>query len=99
MMLNNDTLLPEVIVATDGKVGDVTAARDIMKFPAGSAVVMDRGCNDYKLLAQLTDDDVHFIARLKKNAQHTKLTDGTRSVDPQGKRGDYETCPVLQASR
>lgn len=25
---NNDTQLPEFIVATDGKVGDVTAARD-----------------------------------------------------------------------
>ena len=91
-MLNNDTLLPEVIVATDGKVGDVTAARDIMKFPAGSIVVMDRGYNDYKLFAQLTSDDVHFITRLKKDAQHTKLTDAVRSVDPNGKWGDYETC-------
>ncbi len=49
MVLNNDTLLPEVIVATDGKVSDVTAARDIMKFPASSIVIMDRGRNDYKL--------------------------------------------------
>lgn len=28
-MLNNDSLLPEVIVATDGKVADITAARDL----------------------------------------------------------------------
>lgn len=91
-MLNNDTLLPEVIVATDGKVGDVTAARDIMKFPSGSIVVMDRGYNDYKLFAQLTEDDVHFITRLKKDAQHTRMTDAIRSVDPEGKWGDYEVC-------
>ncbi len=45
-MLNNDSLLPEVIVATGGKVADITAARDLMKFPAGSIVVMGRGYND-----------------------------------------------------
>lgn len=45
-MLNNDSLLPEVIVATGGKVADITTARDLMKFPAGSIVVMGRGYND-----------------------------------------------------
>ena len=54
-MLNNDSLLPEVIVATDGKVADITAARDLMKFPVGSIVVMDRGYNDYKLFAACAD--------------------------------------------
>lgn len=95
-MLNNDTLLPEMIVATDGKVADVTAARDLMKFPPGSIVVMDRGYNDYKFFAQLEQDNVKFITRLKKDAQHTKMTDGTRAVDPDGHWGDYAVALTSQ---
>ena len=84
-MLNNDSLLPEVIVATDGKVADITAARDLMKFPAGSIVVMDRGYNDYKLFANLTNDNVVFVMRLKDNAVHTNMAKGVRAVDADGK--------------
>ena len=89
-MLNNDSLLPEVIVATDGKVADITAARDLMKFPAGSIVVMDRGYNDYKLFANLTNDNVVFVTRLKDNAVHTNMAKGVRAVDADGKWGDYQ---------
>lgn len=89
-MLNNDSLLPEVIVATDGKVADITAARDLMKFPAVSIVVMDRGYNDYKLFANLTNDNVVFVTRLKDNAVHTNMAKGVRAVDADGKWGDYQ---------
>ena len=47
-----------------------------MKFPVGSIVVMDRGYNDYKLFANLTNDNVVFVTRLKDNAD--------------GKWGDYQ---------
>lgn len=89
-MLNNDSLLPEVIVATDGKVADITAARELMKFPAGSIIVMDRGYNDYKLFANLTNDNVIFVTRLKDNAVHTNMAKGVRAVDADGKWGDYQ---------
>lgn len=89
-MLNNDSLLPEVIVATDGKVADITAARELMKFPAGSIIVMDRGYNDYKLFANLTNDNVVFVTRLKDNAVHTNMAKGVRAVDADGKWGDYQ---------
>ena len=89
-MLNNDSLLPEVIVATDGKVADITAARELMKFPAGSIIVMDRGYNDYKLFANLTNDNVVFVTRLKDNAVHTNTAKGVRAVDADGKWGDYQ---------
>lgn len=86
-MLNNDSPLPEVIVATDGKVADITAARDLMKFPAGSIVVMDQGYNDYELFANLANDNVIFVTRLKDNAVPTNMAKGFRAVDADGKWG------------
>lgn len=91
-VLNGDAHLPEVIVATSGKVGDVTAARDLTQFPPGSIVVMDRGYNDYRFFAKLTADHVTFITRIKDNAKHSLPATNTRAIDqsenPQW--GDYE---------
>ncbi len=61
-----------------------------MKFPVGSIVVMDRGYNDYKLFANLTNDNVVFVTRLKDNAVHTNMAKGVRAVDADGKWGDYQ---------
>lgn len=61
-----------------------------MKFPVGSIVVMDRGYNDYKLFANLTNDNVVFVTRLKDNAVHTNTAKGVRAVDADGKWGDYQ---------
>ena len=89
--LDYDTLMPDMIVQTDGKVADVTAARDLMSFPKGSIVVMDRGYNDYAFFNRLSDEGVTFITRLKDNAVHTSLAtkEACRAVDENGHWGDY----------
>ena len=42
---------------------------------------MDRGYNDYKLFANLTNDHVVFVTRLKDNVVHTNMAKGVRAVD------------------
>ena len=90
--LDYATLMPDMIVATDGKVADVTVARDMMSFPQGSIVVMDRGYNDYAFFNRLSQDAITFITRLKDNSVHTSLAtkDACRAVDDKGQWGDYK---------
>lgn len=45
---------------------------------------------DYKLFANLTNDNVVFVTRLKDNAVHTNMGKGARAVDADGKWGDYQ---------
>ena len=39
-----------------------------MKFAAGTVLVVDRGYNDYDWFAELTDQEVFFVTRMKDNA-------------------------------
>lgn len=67
-LLNNDHLVPEMIVMTDGKQSDIKVARKL-KLPSHSIIIMDRGYNDYQFFKDLTDQGITFITRLKDNAQ------------------------------
>lgn len=67
--LNHGGYLPEFITVTDGKVHDITAARDIT-FPKGSIMVVDKAYNDYEWYKQLTDKGMFFVTRLKTNAKY-----------------------------
>ena len=69
MVLDHDGYLPSFALITDGKVGDITAAR-MLRFEPGTVLVMDRGYNDYEWFAQLTEQGVSFITRLKDNAAY-----------------------------
>jgi putative transposase len=40
-----------------------------LSFPKGSIVVLDKGYNDYSENKQLTDKDIFFVTRLKRNAK------------------------------
>lgn len=83
--LNNDTSLPEVIVETTAKTGDIKGAKSILEnIPPGSIVVMDREYNDYSLFKKPTDKGVVLVTRLKDNAQHTPLRQGLIEKDPEG---------------
>ena len=66
-IISNDYLLPQVIDLTSGKVNDVRRARaTIEKLPADNVtVVMDRGCNDYKLFAWLSRRGTTFVPASK----------------------------------
>lgn len=67
--------IPELIEITDGKVGDVTAARkfDLSKYPKGTIFVIDRGYTDYVFLRTIVEAGHHFVIRLKSNAHVLRL--------------------------
>jgi len=67
LLLDHDGYLPSYAVITDGKKSDIKVARS-MKFAPGTVLVMDRGYNDYDWFAELTDQGVFYVTRMKDNA-------------------------------
>ncbi len=65
--LDADGYLPEFIDATKGKTHEISWAK-MLKLPAGSLIVFDRGYTDYGWYQALMDSGVFFVARLKDNA-------------------------------
>ncbi len=68
LVLDHDGYLPSFGLITDGKVQEVTVARQF-SFAPGTIVVDDRGYNDYRLFAEWTAAEIFFVTRLKANAQ------------------------------
>lgn len=66
--MNHKGNLPEFVTITDGKKHDVTAGRRI-DFPKHSIIALDRGYTDYEWFKQLSEKEIYFVTRLKKNAQ------------------------------
>ena len=69
MILDHDGYLPSYAVMTEGKTADITVARS-MSFPPDTMLVFDRGYADYNWWLQLTRTKVHFVTRLKDNAEY-----------------------------
>ena len=75
-LLSNETLLPEFILSTDGKVGDVTAAKQMNlpeRLEKGSIVVFDRAYIDFRWWKQLDEKGIFFVSRTKKNQSIIKV--------------------------
>lgn len=87
-LLNQDYLLPEMMVMTDGKVSDIRAAKSI-SIPSDSIVIMDRGYNDFAFFKDLSDRGITFITRLKDNAKTTPFKEGMIAEDEATHWGDY----------
>ncbi len=69
-LLNNDSLLPELVVPTTGKTGDITAAKQMaltQRLKKGSIIVFDRAYTDYVWWQTLTQTGITFVSRIKKN--------------------------------
>jgi len=71
-LLDYDSLLPEFVNITDGKVGDNKAAFDIEVKPF-SVVVADRGYCDYSLLNHWDSNNVFFVVRHKDNIRYMSI--------------------------
>lgn len=69
LVLDHDGYLPSYAVLTEGKTADITAARR-MSFAPGTMLVFDRGYADYDWWLSLTQQKVHFVTRLKDNAEY-----------------------------
>lgn len=69
-LLDNRTAIPELVVVTDGKTGDITAGKEHMMLDTlqkGSVVVFDRAYIDYSWWFKLDKSGVFFVSRVKKN--------------------------------
>ena len=69
LLLDHDGYLPSFACVTEGKVHEIRAARQ-MRFDPGSIVVFDRGYTDYDWFAQLHQQGVFWVTRLKDNADY-----------------------------
>lgn len=69
LILDHDGYLPSYAVLTDGKTADIKAAKT-MTFSPGTMLVFDRGYSDYNWWLQLTSQQVHFVTRLKDDAEY-----------------------------
>jgi hypothetical protein len=72
LLLDHDGFLPYYAVVTEGKQHEVRIARQLQYEP-GTLLVMDRGYTDYGWFADLTQQGVFFVTRLKDNADYIVL--------------------------
>ena len=72
MMIEHNRYLPEMLVITDGKVGDITVARDIPITP-DSIYCMDRAYIDYRWLHSIHTSGAYFVVRAKKDMNYSVI--------------------------
>jgi len=65
LLLDHQGHLPCWAYISDGKTGDITAARRL-SLPAGAVVAMDRGYNDFSLFGSWCSAGVFFVTRMKE---------------------------------
>jgi hypothetical protein len=106
LLLDHDGYLPCYAVITEGKVHEIREARK-MKFQPGTMLVFDRGYADYDWFQRLSQEGVHFVTRLKDNANYFVLErreangDGVRTdeIIVLEKQAGAEDAPFLRRIR
>jgi IS4 transposase len=69
LLLDHEGHLPSFAVVTEGKQHEMRVARQL-DFAAGTILAIDRGYCDYEWFADLTQQRVYFVTRLKDNADY-----------------------------
>jgi len=72
ILLRSGVALPELIFVADGATHDVKVAKT-MPIPPGSIVSMDRGYVDGQFFAELHDQDILFVTRIKRGMKYRVL--------------------------
>jgi len=67
LSLDHNGYIPHFAAITEGKVSDIEMGRTL-NYSKGSIVVFDKGYIDYKWFKTLTNKDVFFVTRIRKNA-------------------------------
>jgi hypothetical protein len=70
MVLDHDGYLPTFCAITDGRTGESGVLKSLY-FQPGTIVVFDRGCIDFRMFSDWTEDGVFFITREKKGINYT----------------------------
>jgi hypothetical protein len=66
LLLDHDGYLPSFAVVTEGKHSELQVARSL-QLEAGTILAIDRGYNDYKWFAEMTQNGIFFVTRMKTN--------------------------------
>ncbi len=67
-LLNNRTSIPELLIISDGKMGDITAIKNSgLSLKKGSILVFDRAYIDYSWWDELDKQGIYFVSRIRKN--------------------------------
>jgi hypothetical protein len=66
LLLDHDGYLPSFAVVTEGKHSELQVARSLQLEP-GTILAIDRGYNDYKWFAEMTQNGIFFVTRMKTN--------------------------------
>jgi len=69
LLLDHQGYLPCWAYISDGKTGDIVAAR-LLDLAPGAIVVMDRGYNDFSLFGSWCDRGIYFVTRMKEGTQY-----------------------------
>jgi len=100
-LLDHNGYLPSVVRVTDAKTHDVQKARTLY-LEKGAIVVFDRAYVDYDWFAQLQENEVTFVTRLKTNAKYT-VTNRYSGGKEQGVTSDqairFDSKPELALRR
>jgi IS4 transposase len=69
LLLDHDGYLPSFAVVTEGKHSELQVARSL-QLEAGAILAIDRGYNDYKWFAEMTQNGIFFVTRMKTNTTY-----------------------------
>ena len=86
LLLDHEGPCRAFAVVTEGKQHEVRVARQL-EFAAGTILAIDRGYCDYEWFADLKQQGVCFVTRLKDNADYTVVEERERP-QRKGLRGD-----------
>jgi hypothetical protein len=87
LLLDHAGYLPVYAVITEGKQHEIRVARR-MQFEPGTVLVFDRGYTDYAWFAELTEQGVWFVTRMKEHADYGVVEQRALPARPGGVRRD-----------
>ena len=67
--LNHNGYIPDFVTMTNAKDHEVNILRRL-KLKSGDVIAYDRGCIDYKILANHCRERIYFVTRIKSNADY-----------------------------
>lgn len=87
LLLDHAGYLPVYAVITEGKQHEIRVARR-MQLEPGTVLVFDRGYTDYAWFADLTEQGVWFVTRMKEHADYGVVEQRALPARPGGVRRD-----------
>jgi hypothetical protein len=97
LLLDHDGYLPSFAVVTEGKHSEVAIARGL-RFEAGTIVAIDRGYNDYRWFAELTQGGAFFVTRMKTSTVYQIEEECEVPVQGRVLRDQLISLPGLKAA-